>query len=276
MLLGWLAASATFRRQRPLAVINPPLYDSRPPLIEPGGARSCPIVTPARSSLRTAASTGCVCRGSTRRASSPACSIGGGRVPPRSVRDQRPVRAALRAGTNVLETTWKTPSGWVVVLRRLVIVPALGPDTVSHTPVRPPTTMPGTCWSARRVLRRTGRVELVCEPVFVYGRTPAGWAWWRGRTTPPTPRGPTSRSACRPTWRSASRVIAQRPIGGLPSATSGRQSPRRAGRGWSGRRRRRRRSPRATRGSACRSAFRRPCRPGRRRRCRRRSAIVQP
>jgi GH15 family glucan-1,4-alpha-glucosidase len=79
-------------------------------------------------------------------------------------------------GTNVLETTWKTPSGWVVVRDALVIGPTLGPDLVT------PHTRPPADDDARHLLVRTaecfdGRVEmeLVCEPVFDYGRAPAGW-----------------------------------------------------------------------------------------------------
>ena len=60
----------------------------------------------------------------------------GGHVPLRSVRHQRPDPAgATRPGTNVLVTTWKTPSGWVVVRDALIIGPTRGPDTVTpHDP----------------------------------------------------------------------------------------------------------------------------------------------
>ena len=52
-------------------------------------------------------------------------------------------------------------------------------------------------------------MEIVCEPVFDYGRTPAEWTLRGTRTaTPPTPTAPASRCGCRPTWRSASRATA--------------------------------------------------------------------
>ena len=48
-----------------------------------------------------------------------------------------PDRAGLRAGTNVLVTTWKTPTGWVVVRDALTMGPRQGEDDVTpHT--RPP------------------------------------------------------------------------------------------------------------------------------------------
>ena len=48
-----------------------------------------------------------------------------------------PTQRVYDAGTNVLVTTWKTPSGWVVVRDALTMGPTRGPDTVTpHT--RPP------------------------------------------------------------------------------------------------------------------------------------------
>src|SRR6186997_276727 len=48
-----------------------------------------------------------------------------------------PTQRVYEAGTNVLVTTWKTPSGWVVVRDALIISPTRGPDVVTpHT--RPP------------------------------------------------------------------------------------------------------------------------------------------
>ena len=52
-------------------------------------------------------------------------------------------------------------------------------------------------------------LELVCEPVFDYGRDtrrPGSWSTTTG--TPPTPAAPASPSGSRPTWRSASRAAA--------------------------------------------------------------------
>jgi GH15 family glucan-1,4-alpha-glucosidase len=81
------------------------------------------------------------------------------------------------AGTNVLVTTWKTPSGWVRVHDALTMGPSNGPDLVTpHT--RPPTDI-----DADHVLVRTAEcldgyveMEIICEPVFDYGATPATWS----------------------------------------------------------------------------------------------------
>ena len=81
------------------------------------------------------------------------------------------------AGTNVLETTWKTPSGWVVVRDALTMGPSRGPDVVTpHT--RPPTDDDAEHTFVRVAECVGGRVEIevVCEPVFDYGRAPATWS----------------------------------------------------------------------------------------------------
>jgi GH15 family glucan-1,4-alpha-glucosidase len=87
-----------------------------------------------------------------------------------------PTARAYEPGTNVMVTTWKTPSGWVVVRDALVMGPTRGPDTIT------PHTRPPADFDAGHVLVRTaecleGRVEMqiVCEPVFDYGRIPATW-----------------------------------------------------------------------------------------------------
>jgi GH15 family glucan-1,4-alpha-glucosidase len=77
-------------------------------------------------------------------------------------------------GTNVLETTWKTPSGWVVVRDALTMGPAGPSDTVTpHT--RPPTDEDADHALVRVATCVHGRVEVevVCEPVFDYGRVAA-------------------------------------------------------------------------------------------------------
>jgi GH15 family glucan-1,4-alpha-glucosidase len=79
-------------------------------------------------------------------------------------------------GTNVLETTWRTPSGWVLVRDALVVAAREDEDVVT------PHTRPPIDEDAHHVLVRTVEcfdghveVELVCEPAFDYGRTPAQW-----------------------------------------------------------------------------------------------------
>jgi alpha,alpha-trehalase len=80
-------------------------------------------------------------------------------------------------GTNTLATTWKTPSGWMLVRDALTIGPRRGVDLVTpHT--RPPADQDGDHMLVRVALCLDGEVdvELVCEPVFDYGRTAAHWS----------------------------------------------------------------------------------------------------
>jgi len=80
-------------------------------------------------------------------------------------------------GTNVLVTTWKTPSGWIVVRDALTMGPPDHEDEVTpHT--RPPADDDGDHMLVRTVECIDGEVEveLVCEPAFDYGRTPAEWS----------------------------------------------------------------------------------------------------
>ncbi|MET0711368.1 MAG: trehalase-like domain-containing protein, partial [Jiangellaceae bacterium] len=87
-----------------------------------------------------------------------------------------PTARHYEPGTNVLVTTWKTPQGWVVVRDALTMGPNAGTDTVTpHT--RPPTDDDAEHTLVRAVECLEGRVEmeLVCEPVFDYGRVPAAW-----------------------------------------------------------------------------------------------------
>jgi GH15 family glucan-1,4-alpha-glucosidase len=79
-------------------------------------------------------------------------------------------------GTNVMTTTWHTPTGWVVVNDALVMGPRRKADTVTpHT--RPPADDDAEHMLVRVVecIEGSVEVELVCEPVFDYGRTAAEW-----------------------------------------------------------------------------------------------------
>jgi len=87
-----------------------------------------------------------------------------------------PTARAYVPGTNVLETTWHTPTGWAVVREALTMGPRQGEDTVTpHT--RPPADDDAEHVLVRLVECIEGRleIELLCEPVFDYGRTPADW-----------------------------------------------------------------------------------------------------
>jgi GH15 family glucan-1,4-alpha-glucosidase len=80
-------------------------------------------------------------------------------------------------GTNILITAWKTPSGWAIVRDALTMGPRRGEDTVTpHT--RPPTDEDADHMLVRTVECIDGNVEVevVCEPVFDYGRAPAEWS----------------------------------------------------------------------------------------------------
>ncbi|GAB4054197.1 glycoside hydrolase family 15 protein [Catellatospora paridis] len=79
-------------------------------------------------------------------------------------------------GTNVLETAWRTKTGWLVVRDALVLGPAAPDDEVNpHT--RPPVDTDATHLLVRtaEVVAGTVGLQLICEPVFDYGRVPAEW-----------------------------------------------------------------------------------------------------
>ena len=80
-------------------------------------------------------------------------------------------------GTNTLVTSWKTTTGWAVVRDALTMGPRRGEDTTT------PHTRPPTDEDAEHVLVRTVeclegsvQIDLVCEPVFDYGRQAAEWS----------------------------------------------------------------------------------------------------
>ena len=87
-----------------------------------------------------------------------------------------PTHRSYVPGTNVITTTWHTPSGWLLVHDALTMARRTGPDLVT------PHTRPPSDADAQHVLVRVVEcldgwveVELVCEPAFDYGRTPATW-----------------------------------------------------------------------------------------------------
>jgi GH15 family glucan-1,4-alpha-glucosidase len=87
-----------------------------------------------------------------------------------------PTAVVYQPGTNVLETTWKTPNGWIVVRDALTMSRREHEDTVTpHT--RPPADDDADHMLIRTVECIEGQVEveLVCEPAFDYGRAPAEW-----------------------------------------------------------------------------------------------------
>ena len=92
-----------------------------------------------------------------------------------------PTARVYEPGSNVLSTTWKTPSGWVEVRDALTMGPRETEDEVTpHT--RPPADDDADHVLVRtvRCLEGTVEVDLVCEPAFDYGRTPAEWTLVEG------------------------------------------------------------------------------------------------
>jgi alpha,alpha-trehalase len=88
-----------------------------------------------------------------------------------------PTERSYEPGTNTLATTWNTPSGWILVRDALTMGPGDDRDEVTpHT--RPPADDDSDHMLVRTVVCLEGSVEvqLVCEPAFDYGRTPAEWS----------------------------------------------------------------------------------------------------
>ena len=87
-----------------------------------------------------------------------------------------PTMRIYEPGTNVLVTTWKTPSGWILIRDALTIGPRDHEDKITpHT--RAPADYDADHMLVRTVLGLAGNVEveLVCEPAFGYGRVSAEW-----------------------------------------------------------------------------------------------------
>ncbi len=87
-----------------------------------------------------------------------------------------PTARVYEPGTNTLLTTWTTPTGWAIVRDSLTLGPTRCKDLVTpHT--RPPADEDADHMLVRVAMCLEGEVEmeLTCEPVFDYGRTPAKW-----------------------------------------------------------------------------------------------------
>ncbi len=102
---------------------------------------------------------------------------GGFRIGPADV--MVPAGRRYLPGTNVLETTWQTRTGWLIVRDALVVGPWYHDERRSPTHRRSPADH-----EAEHVLLRTlrcvnGTIELNldCEPVFDYGRANPRWEY---------------------------------------------------------------------------------------------------
>ena len=102
---------------------------------------------------------------------------GGFRVGPADVT----VPAARRylPGTMVLETSWATQTGWIIVRDMLLIGPWHHLGERSNTHRRAPTDYDADHVLLRSIRCVTGEVQVTldCEPFFDYGRRPAQWAY---------------------------------------------------------------------------------------------------
>ncbi len=80
-------------------------------------------------------------------------------------------------GTNIIETTWMTPQGWLRVVEALTIGPWHdNKEGSSHT--RPPTDYDADHLLVRMIecIQGQVQVEIVCEPMLDYGSTVAKWS----------------------------------------------------------------------------------------------------
>jgi alpha,alpha-trehalase len=87
-----------------------------------------------------------------------------------------PAGRTYEPGTNTLLTIWSTPTGWLRVHDSLTMGPRRCEDQITpHT--RPPADEDADHQFVRMAVCLEGEVEveLTCEPVFDYGRTPAEW-----------------------------------------------------------------------------------------------------
>ena len=88
-----------------------------------------------------------------------------------------PVGRRYLPGTNVIETTWMTPQGWLRVIDALTISDWHDEDReTSHT--RPPTDFDADHLLVRLVecIQGQVQVEMVCEPMLDFGATAAQWS----------------------------------------------------------------------------------------------------
>ena len=88
-----------------------------------------------------------------------------------------PVGRRYIPGTNIIETTWMTPQGWLRVVDALTIG-AWHDNKEGSSHTRPPTDYDADHLLVRIVECIQGQVhvEILCEPMLDYGSTPASWS----------------------------------------------------------------------------------------------------
>ena len=90
---------------------------------------------------------------------------------------QVPAARRYLPGTLVLETTWQTPTGWVIVRDALIVGPWHNIEERSKTHRRSPTDVDAAHCILRTIKCIYGTVDISmdCEPVFDYARVGATW-----------------------------------------------------------------------------------------------------
>jgi GH15 family glucan-1,4-alpha-glucosidase len=102
---------------------------------------------------------------------------GGFRLGPADV--MVPAARRYLPGTMILETSWGTPTGWIIVRDVLLIGPWHHEDERAETQRRAPTDYDADHVLLRMVRCVNGEVQLSmhCSPVFDYGRQQASWRY---------------------------------------------------------------------------------------------------
>ena len=102
---------------------------------------------------------------------------GGFRLGPADV--MVPAARRYLPGTMILETSWGTPTGWIIVRDVMLIGPWHHEDERSKTQRRAPTDYDADHVLLRMVRCVNGEVQLSmhCSPVFDYGRQQASWRY---------------------------------------------------------------------------------------------------
>jgi GH15 family glucan-1,4-alpha-glucosidase len=92
---------------------------------------------------------------------------------------QVPAARRYLPGSLMLETTWKSPTGWLIVRDTLLMGPWHNISERSFTHGRTPTDYDAEHCLLRTVKCVSGAVDLsmVCEPMFGYGRREASWRY---------------------------------------------------------------------------------------------------
>jgi GH15 family glucan-1,4-alpha-glucosidase len=90
-----------------------------------------------------------------------------------------PAEMRYLPGTMILETSWGTPTGWIIVRDALLIGPWHHEDDRSKTYRRTPSDYEAEHIFLRTIRCASGEVQTTmdCEPVFDYGRTHASWEY---------------------------------------------------------------------------------------------------